>query len=74
MIEFKNSNDYSFSAFAGNVFLYKKDYSNNIYKDCLWLSKSANFNNWEYVNVYARRTGRFLGRYYRNSFIPQKPR
>ena len=73
-MEFKNHNDYSFSVFKGNEFLYKKDYSTNIYKDCLWLSASAKFKDWEYVNVYARRTGRFLGRYYKHSFIPQKPR
>ena len=74
-MEFKNRNDYSFSVFdQKNVFLYKKDYSDNIYRDCLWLSSSDNFKSWFYINVYARRTGRFLARYYRNNYIPQKPK
>lgn len=73
-LEFQNKSDYSFSAFGDNGFLYKKDYSHNIYKDCVWLTNSEKFKEWKYINVYARRTGRFLGRFYRENYIPQKPR
>ena len=75
MLEFKNSNDYSFTVFdEKNNVIYKKLYSDNVFRDCMWLNNSNNFKQWLYVNVYARRSGRFIGRYYRNNFIPQKPR
>ena len=75
MLEFKNSNDYSFTVFdEKNNVIYKKLYSDNVFRDCMWLNNSNNFKHWLYVNCYARRSGRFIGRYYRNNFIPQKPR
>lgn len=73
MSEFKNKNDYSVSVFSGTGFLCKSKFVQDIYKYSLWLD-GTKFKDWKYINVYSRRSERFLGRYYKGNFIPGKPK
>ncbi len=73
MSEFQNKNDYSVTVFNDNGFLVKVQYVNNIYKLCQWLDGSK-YNSWTYLNVYARRSQRFIKRQYKGNFIDQKPK
>lgn len=72
MQEFKKQNDYSVSVFNANGFLAKYQYVGNLYKFSLFLNEK--YPSWEYMNVYARRSSRYLTRYYRNQFIEPYPR
>lgn len=69
--EFKRKNDYSVSVFGTGGFLCKYIYVGNLYKMSLFLNEK--FPSWEYMNVYARRSGRYLMRYYRGQYIPAYP-
>lgn len=71
MREFKKQNDYSVSVFSSSGFLAKYNYVGNLYGFSEFLNK--NFPNWQYMNVYARRTGRYLLRYKRGDFITPFP-
>lgn len=73
MNEFQNKNDYSISAFSANGFLCKYIYVGNVFKFTVFLDSNERFKNWTVINVYARRSGRFLGQFKNGSFIPQKP-
>ena len=75
MNEFKNDNDYSIIIFdKENNFIAKYKYSHTVFSFVRGFV-TENFPKWYYVNVYVRRTGRFLKRYYRNdNFIPNKPK
>lgn len=73
MSEFQNKNDYSVIVFDCNGFLVKSSYVHDVYKYSLWLS-GTKYANWTYINVYARRSQRFIQRYYKGNFIPQKPK
>lgn len=72
MQEFKNKNDYSIIVFDkdGN-FILKWTYVGGLYKASQYLNSRYN---WSYMNVYVRRSGRFLSRYYRGNYIPNKPK
>ncbi len=72
--EFKNKNDYSVIVFENNRFLCKYTYVGNLYKFVLFLEKTYQFKNWTAMNVYVRRSGRFLKQYRNGDFIPPKPR
>lgn len=74
MTDFKNKNDYSVSVFSDTGFLVKSQFVGNLYAFTKWLDSSLNYSNWSYINVYARRSGTYIGRFYKGSFIPPKPR
>lgn len=75
MQEFKNKSDYSIIAFSKEYgFLVKVEFSQAVAYTCNWLTNSYKYYKWDYVNVYVRRSGRYLGRYYKGGYIPQKPR
>jgi len=74
MVEFKNDNDYSVSVFSGTEFLVKMSFTHSPKDAEKWLNSSYKYKDWEYMNVYARRSGRFLGRFYKGNFIPYKPK
>lgn len=64
-------NDYSVIVFTqSNEYMCKSVYVHNLLNYSKWLSSSKNYNDWYYFNVYDRRTGQFLKRFYRNEFIP----
>lgn len=73
-MEFKNKNDYTVIVFFddGKPPL-KSEFVHNCYKMALWLNESRNYSTWKYFNVYARRTQRYIRRFYPNSFIEPKP-
>ena len=74
MEEFKNKNDYTVIVFDNNGFLAKYQYVNSPFILSKDLLKYEKFQNWTTLNVYVRRSRRFLGQFKRNSFIPHKPR
>jgi len=74
MAEFKNKNDYSVSVFSGTGFLVKVQFCNDLGTLQKWLDSSYKYKDWKYINVYARRSGRFLGRFYKGNFMPFKPK
>lgn len=67
--EFKNKNDYSVVVFTPQKVL-KYTYVHNLFNFKNFLNSS--FGNWQYMNVYARRSGRFLKRFYNVDFVPPK--
>lgn len=71
MQEFEKRNDYSVSVFNAHGFLAKYQYVGNLYKFSLFLNDK--YPNWDYINVYARRSGRYLIRFYKGNFIPPYP-
>jgi hypothetical protein len=74
-MEFRNKNDYSIVVFfQDNTNPLKMEFVHNCYASSQWLTNSKNYNNWNYFNVYARRTKRFIKRFYRNNFIEAKPK
>lgn len=76
MLEFKNKSDYSVSAFNAGGFLVKMAYADDLVKVAQWLDASRNYSSWTYINVYARRSGRFMFQYWKASGhpLPRKPR
>ena len=73
MSEFKNKNDYSVTVFSATGFLIKISFANDMYKLSKWLDESK-FKEWHYMNVYARRTNRYICRIYKGKFIVAKPK
>ncbi len=71
-MEFKNKNDFTIVIWAGSNRLGMMVYVHSLYACSQWLSRSSMYSNWTYFNVYARRSGRYLGRCYRNAFIPPR--
>ena len=74
MLEFQNKNDYSVSAFSRSGFLCKYSFVGNVFKLAVFLSNHPDFAQWERLNVYARRSGRFIKQYKKGDYIDQKPR
>jgi len=74
MVEFKDDNDYSVTVFGKQGFLVKAQYVNSLGSLVLWLNKSDNYRDWTTINVYVRRSRRFLGQWRNGQFIPSKPR
>lgn len=75
-MEFRNKNDYSVIIFFEDKEKkpFKMEFVHSLYSLTQWLSKSPKFNDWHYINVYVRRSGRYINRYYKGNFIPNKPR
>lgn len=66
-----HKNDYSCIIFEDTKLLGKSTFVHNLYKYSIWLTRSKNYSNWTYINVYDRRNGNFIKRFYRTDrFIP----
>lgn len=65
-------NDYTVIVFGIDFLPYKMVYVHNLYKLSLWLQTSK-FHNWHYMNVYNRRTGQYLTRFYKGNYIAPYP-
>lgn len=74
MVEYKNKNDYSVTVFNGSGFLAKYTFVNDIFKLVQFLNHHHDFHNWTAINVYLRRSGRFIKQYRRGDYIPPKPK
>lgn len=73
--EFKKKNDYTIIIFYEDKRApFKMVYVHNCYDTSKWLNTSQNHQNWLYMNVYVRRSGRYLQRFYKNRFIAPFPK
>lgn len=70
--EFKNKADYSVTARLVNGTFFKLSHVNNCFYAAQWIAQ--NVDEWYYINIYARRSNRFICRVYPNQFINPKPR
>ncbi|HBH50230.1 MAG TPA: hypothetical protein DDX98_16415 [Bacteroidales bacterium] len=69
--EFKRKNDYSITAYQGSRKVNTMVYVHSISSYVKYLEKRHI--NWSVINVYARRTRRFLKRYYKDrDIIPDR--
>lgn len=68
----KKKNDYTFIIFFDNR-VEKMTYVHNCYNSVKWLENSYKYRDYKYINVYLRRTGEFLFRHYKASFINPFP-
>lgn len=74
-MEFKNKNDYSVIVFSDLGYLCKFQYVHDVADCARWLDHSRNYSTWTKINVYVRRSGRFLMQYVKGrDTIPNKPR
>jgi len=73
MSEFKNKNDYSCTIFSESGFLVKVEFVHSILSLAKWLDNSK-YKEWNYINVYARRSQRYILRHYKGNFINQFPK
>ena len=73
MGEFRGSSDYSVIVFGEAGFLIKMQYVNDLYSLIHWLNGSK-FKDWTTLNVYARRSGRFIRQYKRYEYIDRNPK
>jgi len=69
---FKNQNDYSCTVFLGSRKVNFMKYVGNCYTYASYLD-SKNIK-WSVMNVYNRRTGEFITRFYYGSYIEPKPK
>ena len=72
-MEFQNKNDYSVIVFCENDKTVKVSYVHSCYSLAKWLDNSK-YKDWKYFNVYVRRSGRFLKRFYKGNYIENKPK
>jgi len=63
-MEFKKKNDYSVTFFFNGRSPLKWDYVNSVYKATQDVKSYSGGSSWIYVNVYSRRSKRFLKRFY----------
>lgn len=74
-MEFKNDNDYSVIVFSDLGYLCKVQYVHGVADCARWLDNSSKYKDWTKMNVYARRSGRFIKQYVKGrDTIPNKPR
>jgi hypothetical protein len=69
---YKNHNDYSVTVFFNGRPPIKHQYVDDLRKYSVFLNNTHS--SWLYMNVYNRRSGNFIKRYYFHSEIPSKPR
>lgn len=69
--EFKHKNDFSCTAFQGSKKVGFMKYVNRISDYSNYLDSKGI--QWSVINVYARRTERFITRYYQGNKIPNRP-
>lgn len=72
MREFKNKNDYSIMIFNSDEFVLKWTYVHSLLSVVKYL-QDKNIR-WSHINVYARRSGRFIRRQYPDQVIINKPK
>jgi len=66
-----HKNDYSLIVFDRlNRQICKIEFCHKLSSASSWLSGSKKYSDWNYFNVYDRRTGEFLKRFYKDNFIP----
>lgn len=70
--EFKNKNDYSIEVYLGSKRVLALTFVHSIYKITLWLDKKNI--EWSVINIYARRSRRFITRQYKKDYIVDKPK
>ena len=73
-MEFKGKNDYSITIYNQYGYIGYMVYVNNLHQCARWLDRSGKYNTWTHINVYARRTRRFIAQYSRFGFFPATPR
>ncbi|AFL97687.1 hypothetical protein [Ornithobacterium rhinotracheale] len=64
-----HKNDYSCIVF-GAFGVFKMQYVHDLHRFSKWLD-SSKFRDWKYFNVYDRRTGEYLRRFYNGNYIPR---
>lgn len=74
MSDIRRDNDYSVIVFGNNRPLVKMERVHSLVTCSRWLDRSYKYASWDTMNVYARRSGRFIGQYKRGAFIPAFPR
>lgn len=74
MNEFQNKNDYSCIVFDSAGFLCKYTFVGDLYKFSQFLNTHERFRNWTAINVYVRRSGRFMMQVKKGDFVVAKPR
>lgn len=72
-MEFKNKSDYTAICF-GSFGVFKMEYVADPKSLVKWLDNSYKYKDWKYVNFYARRSGRYLGRVYKGGNVPDRMR
>lgn len=71
MEEFKNKNDYTCVAFMGSEKVNTMIYVHGIYGYVQWLEK--NNITWSVINIYSRRSSRFIKRQYKGDYVENRP-
>jgi len=69
---YKNKNDYSVIIALSNGDFKKYTFVHNLYNFSNFVNRQ--FPGWSALNVYNRRTGKFLIQYHPGDFIPPKPK
>lgn len=64
-----HKNDYSCIFFLNDGKVFKMKYVHNLYNCSKWV-ENHNLQGYKYFNVYDRRKGNFLRRFYRGNYIP----
>ena len=67
----KNRNDYSVTAYLGSKKVNSMKYVHNLISYVNWLDK--NNLEWSVLNVYERRSGSFIRRFYKDDLLIAKP-
>ncbi|MEQ9221067.1 MAG: hypothetical protein RLO17_23635 [Cyclobacteriaceae bacterium] len=68
---YKNRNDFTCVAYQGSRKTAYMKYVNKLTDFVSWMEKEKK--EWSVINVYARRSGDFIVRYYRDDIIPKRP-
>lgn len=70
--EFKNKNDYTCSAYMGSNKVNTMIYVHSVYAYTKYLEK--NNIEWSVINIYSRRSKRFISRQYKSDFVIDRPK
>jgi len=70
----KGKNDYSLRVYNRGFVIVEMPFVQSCYNASIWLSKSFKYQNWTHFEAYNRRSGEYIGTFYRNQFIPAYPR
>jgi len=73
-MEFKGRNDYSVAVFNERGYLGFLLYVHDLHALARWLDASYRYSSWTHINVYARRSRRFIAQYKKQIYFPAKPR
>ncbi len=70
--EFKNDCDYTCTAYMGSDKVNTMIYVHSVYAYTKYLEK--NNIGWSVINIYSRRSRRFISRQYKSDFVIDKPK